>query len=219
MAEKMQCGGEPVLRADNQEIDRDERDHEPAFVASQRCRNAGNACANHRRERLGFAKQDGEVEQGHQRRQDHRLGHRSGLQVQKIRIERQQPERRQRNGGRMRGAPHGRVQENAGANETSRGRDGARQAAAPQADRSDTSGSISSMRQRQPDGPQLIVAGLSRVDDAARDVEMRLRIAIIQSPAGMVYVRGSQAADRGQRDEDQREFKPDVLQDFRFKTR
>ena len=41
---------------------------------------------------------------------------------------------------------------------------------------------------------------------------MRLRVAVVQSPAGMIYVSGGQAADRGQRDEDQREFKPDVLQ-------
>ena len=66
------------------------------------------------------------------------------------------------------------------------------------------------MRQRQPDGADLVVAGRARIHDAARDVEMRLRIAVIQSPAGMIYVRGSQAADRGQRDEDQREFEPDA---------
>ena len=41
---------------------------------------------------------------------------------------------------------------------------------------------------------------------------MRFRIAVIQSPARMIYVRGGQAADRGQREEDQREFEPAMLQ-------
>ncbi len=87
------------------------------------------------------------------------------------------------------------------------------------AGRSDTNGSISKCGNGSQTVPSLVVAGLARIDDAARDIQMRLRIAVIQSPAGMVYVRGGQAADRGQGDEDQREFKPDVLQGVGFKTR
>ncbi len=87
--------------------------------------------ADHGRERLGFAKQNGEVKQSHQRRQDHRLGHGSGLQIQKIRIERQQAQRGQSNGRGMRRAPHGGVEEDSSNDETRRRWDGARQAAAP----------------------------------------------------------------------------------------
>ncbi len=68
------------------------------------------------------------------------------------------------------------------------------------------------MRQGQPDRTDLIVAWFSRIDDAARYIQMRLGIAIVQSPARMIYIRGSQTADRGQQDEDQRELDPDMFQ-------
>src|ERR1700690_4276628 len=68
------------------------------------------------------------------------------------------------------------------------------------------------MRKRQPYRPDLIVAGFSRIDDAARDIQMRLRIAVIQSPTRMIYVDCGQGADRGQQHEDQREFEPRVFQ-------
>src|ERR1700722_14447569 len=68
------------------------------------------------------------------------------------------------------------------------------------------------MRKRQPYRPDLIVAGFSRIDDAARDIQMRLRIAVIQSPTRMIYVGCGQGADRGQQHDDQREFEPGVVQ-------
>src|ERR1700733_13731758 len=68
------------------------------------------------------------------------------------------------------------------------------------------------MWQGQPDGTDLIVAGFSRIDDAARYIQMRLRIAIVQSPARMIYISRGQTADRGQQDEDQRALDPDMFQ-------
>ena len=39
------------------------------------------------------------------------------------------------------------------------------------------------VRQRQPDGADLVVAGSARIDHAARDVEVRLGVAIVEDPA------------------------------------
>jgi len=39
------------------------------------------------------------------------------------------------------------------------------------------------MRQRQPDGPDLVVSRRLRIDDAARDIQMRLGIAVVEDPA------------------------------------
>ena len=211
MAEKSSGGGESVFASRNQKIDGDERDDEPAFVAGQRSRDAGEPRADHGGERLRFAKQNREVQQSHQRRQDHRFRHGSGLQVQKIGIESQQAERGEGNGGRMRRAAQGGIEEDTGTNEACRRRDCARQPAAPELVVSHER-QHQQVRQRQPDGAHLIVARLSRIDDAARDVQMRLRVAIIQSPAGMIYVRSGRGAERGQRDRHQGEFQPDVLQ-------
>jgi len=75
------------------------------------------------------------------------------------------------------------------------------------------------MRQRQPNGPDLVVPRPPGIHNAPSDVEMRLGVAIVQSPAGMIYVSCREAADRGHHHENQREFDPDVLQCAGFKTR
>jgi hypothetical protein len=39
------------------------------------------------------------------------------------------------------------------------------------------------MRQRKPDGADLVVAGRLGIDDAARGVQVRLGVAVVEQPA------------------------------------
>ena len=39
------------------------------------------------------------------------------------------------------------------------------------------------MRQREPDGADLVIAGRSRIDDAAGGIKVRLSVAIVEQPA------------------------------------
>ena len=55
--------------------------------------------------------------------------------------------------------------------------------AVPQRSRTRTNGSISKCGSGQPHGAHLVVARRARIDDAARDVEMRLGVAVIEQPA------------------------------------
>ncbi len=151
--------------------------------------------------------------------QEHRLGHGSGLQIQKIRIESEQaqatPARRRTN---LQRAAWLRTERRRAI--TKQAEEGIAPARPLRHNAIDPhQRQHQQMRQRQPDRPNLIVARLARINDAPRDIEMRLGVAVIQSPARMIYIRGRQTADRGQRNEDQREFEPDLLQNLRFKTR
>src|SRR5581483_2442999 len=111
----------------------------------------------------------------------------------------------------MRGATHGGVQKHSGTNEADRRRDGSRKSATPQPVVAHQ-GQHERVRQRQPHGAELIVAGLARIDYAARDIQMRFGIAIIQSPAGMIYVNGGRGADRDECKQHQTELEPEEPQ-------
>jgi hypothetical protein len=58
------------------------------------------------------------------------------------------------------------------------------------------------MRQRQPDGADLVVAGRLRIDDAARGVQVRLGVAVVEQPALRVGDQdgGEAECDQGEND-------------------
>jgi len=58
------------------------------------------------------------------------------------------------------------------------------------------------MRQRQPDGADLLPAGQEAVDDATRDDEMRARVVVAQRQAGGRVEECRRAPDQERRDGD-----------------
>ena len=58
------------------------------------------------------------------------------------------------------------------------------------------------MREWEPHGSDLVVTRRPRINDAARDIEVRFRIAVVQRPAIALNVDGRADAESGQRAQD-----------------
>ncbi len=170
---------------------------EPSFVSRQRPGAGGDARAGHRPPPLGLAEPHAEIRERHQRREEDRFGHGRRLQVKKVGIQR---EKRGGGYGGGRGCerpPHGRKQERACRHKTRRRGDGAGNAASPPLVGTDE-GQHQQVRKRQPRGADLVVSRSLRIENAARDVEVRFGVAVVEQPAAAIEEPDRRGAPGGQ---------------------
>ena len=166
----------------DQEEQRNDGDQRPALVARQRRRDAGHARQRRPRQGLALAEPDGAVDQRGKRPDQHRFRHRGGLQVQQVRVQGEDGERRRRRGGVAVHAPGRREQEQAGRYEADRRGDRAGQPGSPERVGPDK-GQHQQVRQRQPDRPDLRGPRRARIQHPPGDVEVGLGIPVVERVA------------------------------------
>ncbi len=129
------------------------------------------------------------------RRQQHRLGHRRRLQIEHVRVEREHDRAGACGGGGIGQRPHD-PHDRRDRDGVTRDRDRDRGRAGPVKQIELNGNRVDEMRQRQPDGADLLPARRDAVDDPARDDEMSAGVVVTERQTEeMIMPRRDRAAD------------------------